>query len=110
MNKAIRIGTRDSQLALWQAETVQQKLEEQGYQTQLVPVKSDGDLNLSQPLYELGIRLFLTAMVRCFLQRGPMVGERINGHGPLTPMTSFSRILDPFVTCPNYHSSHGPDN
>ncbi|MDC8002440.1 hydroxymethylbilane synthase [Aureisphaera galaxeae] len=55
MSKTIRIGTRDSQLALWQAKTVQTQLENLGYQTELVPVKSTGDLVLDQPLYELGI-------------------------------------------------------
>ena len=55
MNKTIRIGTRDSQLALWQAKTVQQQLESHGYSTTLVPVKSTGDLILDKPLYELGI-------------------------------------------------------
>lgn len=51
----IRIGTRDSELALWQAHTVQKKLENLGYATTLVPVKSTGDLVLDKPLYELGI-------------------------------------------------------
>ena len=55
MNKVIRIGTRDSELALWQAETVQRALQKLGHKAELVPVKSDGDLNLDQPLYEMGI-------------------------------------------------------
>lgn len=55
MKKTIRIGTRDSELALWQAKTVQSKLEKLGYSTQLVPVKSTGDLVLDKPLYEMGI-------------------------------------------------------
>ncbi len=55
MNKVIRIGTRDSQLALWQANTVKEKLEKLGYKTKLVPVKSTGDLILDKPLYEMGI-------------------------------------------------------
>lgn len=55
MEKVIRIGTRDSQLALWQAHTVQDKLEALGYKTELVAVKSTGDLQLEKPLYELGI-------------------------------------------------------
>lgn len=54
-NKIIRIGTRDSELALWQAHTVQNILENHGYQTSLVPVKSTGDIVLDKPLYELGI-------------------------------------------------------
>ena len=55
MSKIIRIGTRDSQLAMWQAKTVQSQLEHLGYKTVLVPVKSTGDLVLDKPLYELGI-------------------------------------------------------
>ncbi|UTD14690.1 hydroxymethylbilane synthase [Tenacibaculum mesophilum] len=55
MQKIIRIGTRDSQLAMWQARKVQKLLEELGHQTQLIPVKATGDLVLDKPLYELGI-------------------------------------------------------
>ena len=55
MSKTIRIGTRDSELALWQAHKVQTQLNSLGYETQLVPVKSTGDLLLDKPLYELGI-------------------------------------------------------
>lgn len=55
MDKPIRIGTRDSELALWQAKTVQAALENLGHATELVPVKSTGDLNLEVPLYEMGI-------------------------------------------------------
>ncbi|WP_308991853.1 hydroxymethylbilane synthase [Mariniflexile litorale] len=55
MSKIIRIGTRDSELALWQAKIVKSQLETLGYKTQLVPVKSTGDLVLDKPLYELGI-------------------------------------------------------
>lgn len=55
MKKIIRIGTRDSELALWQANTVKKHLEALGHQTQLVPVKSQGDLILDKPLYEFGI-------------------------------------------------------
>jgi hydroxymethylbilane synthase len=55
MSKIIRIGTRDSELALWQANAVQQILEKLGHKSELVPVKSTGDLVLNKPLYELGI-------------------------------------------------------
>ncbi|MEZ4792254.1 MAG: hydroxymethylbilane synthase [Gelidibacter sp.] len=55
MSKPIRIGTRDSELALWQAKAVQQQLEHLGHQTILVPVKAEGDLKLDKPIYELGI-------------------------------------------------------
>ena len=55
MSKIIRIGTRDSQLALWQAHTVRDQLESLGYKTEIISVKSTGDLLLDKPLYELGI-------------------------------------------------------
>ena len=55
MQKIIRIGTRNSQLALWQAHKVRKELEELGYQTNIVPIKSTGDIVLDKPLYELGI-------------------------------------------------------
>jgi len=55
MSKIIRIGTRDSELALWQAKAVQHQLEHLGHKTELVPVKSEGDLTLDRPINELGI-------------------------------------------------------
>ncbi|MBC5840576.1 hydroxymethylbilane synthase [Flavobacterium sp. F-380] len=53
--KTIRIGTRDSELALWQAHTVEKKLNDLGFKTKIVAVKSTGDVILDKPLYELGI-------------------------------------------------------
>ena len=53
--KTIRIGTRDSQLAIWQATTVKKQLDNLGYNTELITIKSDGDIILDKPLYELGI-------------------------------------------------------
>lgn len=55
MAKTIRIGTRDSELALWQANNVEKKLNDIGYKTEIVAVKSQGDIILDKPLYELGI-------------------------------------------------------
>lgn len=55
MSKTIRIGTRDSELALWQAKTVEKQLNDLGYKTEIIAVKSDGDIVLDKPLYELGI-------------------------------------------------------
>jgi hydroxymethylbilane synthase len=55
MNKIIRIGTRESALALWQAENVSNQLKEKGYSTKIVKIKSKGDIVLDKPLYELGI-------------------------------------------------------
>ena len=55
VKKTIRIGTRDSELALWQAKTVEKLLIDLGYKTEIIAVKSQGDLLLDKPLYELGI-------------------------------------------------------
>lgn len=55
MDKIIKIGTRKSQLALWQANTVARKLTELGYKSKIVSLKSKGDLNLKKPIYEFGI-------------------------------------------------------
>lgn len=70
MSKPIRIGTRDSELALWQAHTVKNKLEALGHTTELVPVKSTGDLVLDKPLYELGITGIFTKTLDVALLKG----------------------------------------
>lgn len=54
MNK-LKIGTRNSPLALWQAYEVESKLKTLGFETEIVPIISSGDKNLDQPLYALGI-------------------------------------------------------
>ena len=54
--REIRIGTRKSKLALWQAKTVADKLNKIGYKSFIVPIKSEGDINLSQPIYSMGVQ------------------------------------------------------
>src|SRR6187549_177798 len=56
MQKMIRIGTRESQLAVWQATLVQQLLAKNNYQSQLVYIKSEGDIDLQTPLYDMGVQ------------------------------------------------------
>jgi hydroxymethylbilane synthase len=51
----IRIGTRESQLAVWQATQVQNLLEKEGVPAVLVLIKSEGDLDLKTPLYEMNV-------------------------------------------------------
>ncbi len=70
MKKTIRIGTRDSELALWQANTVKSKLEALGYSTELVPVKSEGDLVLDKPLYAMGITGIFTKTLDVAMIKG----------------------------------------
>ena len=51
----IRIGSRESSLALWQAEKVRSLLDGLGFESEIVKIKSKGDIILDKPLYELGI-------------------------------------------------------
>ncbi len=53
--KTIRIGTRQSPLALWQANKVASILEARGHETEIVAITSEGDDNLKQPIYSLGL-------------------------------------------------------
>src|SRR5579859_7354962 len=56
MQPTIRIGTRESELALWQATQVKDLLEKEGIAAVLVPIKSEGDIDLKTPLYEMGVQ------------------------------------------------------
>ena len=55
MQKVLRIGTRDSQLAVWQATLVQGLLKDAGFASELVYMKSEGDVDTVTPLYALGV-------------------------------------------------------
>src|SRR6266581_367674 len=56
----IRIGTRESQLAVWQAEQVKKLLAENGLDSELVYIKTEGDVDLVTPLYEIGVQGIFT--------------------------------------------------
>jgi hydroxymethylbilane synthase len=60
MPDTLRIGTRESQLAVWQATQVSDLLTAAGYKTELVYIKSEGDINLTTPLYEMGVQGIFT--------------------------------------------------
>ena len=60
MSSRIRIGTRGSALALWQARWVQTLLHTIGRKSELVPIQANGDLELKKPLYELGVQGIFT--------------------------------------------------
>lgn len=70
MNRVIRIGTRDSELALWQANTVAKALNDLGFKTEIVAVKSEGDLVLDKPLYEMGITGIFTKTLDVAMLQG----------------------------------------
>ena len=60
MRKLIRIGTRESQLAVWQATRVKELLAQHGFDAELVFIKSEGDIDLVTPLYEMGVQGIFT--------------------------------------------------
>jgi hydroxymethylbilane synthase len=60
MGKSIRIGTRESQLAVWQATQVKELLAQHGFTSELVYIKSEGDIDLKTPLYEMGVQGIFT--------------------------------------------------
>ncbi|MFI5186409.1 MAG: hydroxymethylbilane synthase [Chitinophagales bacterium] len=56
----IRIGTRESQLAIWQATQVKKLLKKAGIESELVYIKSEGDIDLITPLYDIGVQGIFT--------------------------------------------------
>lgn len=50
----LKIGTRNSTLALWQAQLVSKQLQEQGIETELVEIESFGDKERDLPIHKLG--------------------------------------------------------
>jgi len=59
-SKVLKIGTRESQLAVWQANTAKDLLAQQGHKSELVYIKSEGDIDLQTPLYEIGVQGIFT--------------------------------------------------
>ena len=60
MSRLLKIGTRESELAIWQATKVQTLLKENGVESEMIFIKSEGDKDLVTPLYELGVQGIFT--------------------------------------------------
>jgi len=60
MKQRLKIGTRESQLAIWQASLVQTHLSKNGIESELIFIKSEGDKDLVTPLYEIGVQGIFT--------------------------------------------------
>ena len=60
VNKVLRIGTRESDLAIWQASTVKELFAQKGLPSELIYIKSEGDIDLKTPLYEIGVQGIFT--------------------------------------------------
>ena len=60
MHPTLKIGTRDSQLAVWQATLVKNELAKHSIESELVFIKTEGDVDLVTPLYEIGVQGIFT--------------------------------------------------
>ena len=60
MKPTLKIGTRESELAVWQATLVQELLQKNGVSSELIYIKSEGDVDTVTPLYELGVQGIFT--------------------------------------------------
>jgi hydroxymethylbilane synthase len=68
--KRVKIGTRESQLATWQATQVQLLLKRNNVESELVFIKSEGDIDTITPLYELGVQgIFTRALDAALLNK-----------------------------------------
>ena len=66
----MKIGTRGSQLARWQADWVRARLVEQGVPAELVVIKTQGDAEVDRPLHELEGKGFFTKEIEEALLAG----------------------------------------
>lgn len=66
----IKIGTRRSKLALWQAEFVKDKLEQNGINATLVPIETKGDKVLDVSISKIGSKGVFTEELEEMLQNG----------------------------------------
>lgn len=55
VNNTVRIGTRDSVLAMWQAHFISDAIEALGLKTEIIQINTKGDSETTVPLYEFGV-------------------------------------------------------
>jgi hydroxymethylbilane synthase len=70
MNKVIRIGTRASKLAMWQAEHIASLIKPSGYSTELVPMETKGDKILNVSIAKIGSKGVFTEEIEAMLLDG----------------------------------------
>jgi hydroxymethylbilane synthase len=68
--KTIRIGTRGSKLALWQAEYVASLIKPSGYTTEIIPIETRGDKILDVSIAKIGSKGVFTEEIEAKLLDG----------------------------------------
>jgi hydroxymethylbilane synthase len=113
--KTVRIGTRGSQLALWQANTVKELLARDGQTAELVIIKTTGDRLSEQNLSEAGgKRLFVKEIEEAML-RGDVdlaVHSAKDMPAELAPGLTVAAVLprdlpNDALVLPRGHAAHG---
>jgi hydroxymethylbilane synthase len=69
-NKVIRIGTRCSKLALWQAEHIASLIKPSGYRTEIIPIETQGDKILDVTIAKIGSKGVFTEEIEAKLLDG----------------------------------------
>lgn len=113
----LRIGTRGSQLALWQASTVKRLLEERGHQAALVIIKTTGDRLSEQNLSQAGgKRLFVKEIEEAMLHHDVDLAVHSAKDMPaeLAPGLAVAAVLPrenprDAIVLPSGHGAHGRD-
>ncbi len=70
LDEIIKIGTRGSKLALWQAEHIAGILKKDGLETEIVTIQTTGDKNLHKNLSKLGVKGVFTDEIEKQLRSG----------------------------------------
>jgi len=70
MNKIIRIGTRGSKLAMWQAAHVANLIRPSGFQTEIIPIETRGDKVLDVSISKIGSKGVFTEEIEAKLLDG----------------------------------------
>jgi hydroxymethylbilane synthase len=66
----IKVGSRASRLAIWQAEFVCQRINQHGIETEIVPIETKGDKILNQSIYKIGSKGLFTQELESKLLEG----------------------------------------
>ena len=70
MNKTIKIGTRGSKLAMWQAQFVADSLHKGNIQTEIIPIETKGDKILDVAIGKIGSKGVFTEEIEAYLKSG----------------------------------------
>lgn len=70
MNGTIRIGTRGSALALWQAQHVAELLKASGFQTEIIPIETRGDRIADVTIAKIGSKGVFTEEIEAQVRSG----------------------------------------